>query len=69
MRAICCHRDIADQALAMIPGTSISPTTITRMATLCLGVSAGFTIPSMSQIAVRMIAMVRTILKGTSSLA
>jgi hypothetical protein len=56
--AICCHKDIADQALTKIPGTTIRPTRITRIAPMCFGTSAGFTMPSMSPIAVRMSAMV-----------
>ena len=34
--------------LAKIPGTTISPTTITRMAPICLRASAGFTRPRIS---------------------
>lgn len=41
-----------------IPGTTISPTTMTGMAPMCFGASAGFTMPSMRPKAARTSAMV-----------
>lgn len=58
MSANCCHRDMPDQMLRTTAGSTSNSTTTTRMVATRRSASAGFTMPSMSPVAVRIIAMV-----------